>query len=367
MNTLLPTVLCVAGDPGGASALTPVLPKLQADFHVCLAAYQQALNQWSNAGHAVRPLDGSPSLDAAIAVLQEIRPALLLTATSANGLDWECHLLQAARQLGIHSLSLLDFWSNYTRRFSLAEPLDALPQRICVMDQRAVEEMVAEGFSRSMLLITGQPALDLAAQPAAAEQLQAARSLWPQGDRRLLFVSQPLSVLHGGDAGCNQVLGYNEHAVLSLVATVTQQLASEGRPLSLRVLPHPRESAGTFSSAGYIVAQGYAAKVLAQAADIVIGMNSMLLLEAAAAGCVVVSVQPDLRGKDSLATNQSRVTVPVYQAARLLPVLASLLDDSLAYATQQKLARQMVCAGNAADCVVASVRCLLSEAIPKIS
>ena len=217
-------------------------------------------------------------------LLQEIRPALLLTATSVNGLDWECHLLQAARQLGIHSLSLLDFWSNYTRRFSLAEPLDALPQRICVMDQRAVEEMVAEGFSRSMLLITGQPALDLAAQPAAAEQLQAARTLWPQGDRRLLFVSQPLSVLHGGDAGCNQALGYNEHLVLSLVASVTEQLAGQGRRLSLRVLPHPRESAEAFSSAGYMVAQGYAAKVLAQAADIVIGMNSMLLLEAAAAG-----------------------------------------------------------------------------------
>lgn len=367
MSLSAPRILCVAGDPGGANALKPVLALLANRFQLQFAAYRQALEIWQQAGWKVADLGASPTLDEAGLVLREKAPALLLTATSVNGIDWERYLLQAARELSIPSVSLLDFWSNYSRRFSLQVNLDSLPQQICVMDQRACNEMIAEGFPAEVLQITGQPALDACAVQMASAQLSAARALWPAGSRRILFVSQPLSALHGGAEGCRAALGFDEQSVLALVFDVLTQLQQQGQTIAARVLPHPRESAQDFLAAGYPLAHGFDAKVLVQAADIVIGMNSMLLLEAAAAGCVVISVQPDLHTADSLATNQSGATLPVYRAAQLLPVLTSLLDDPARYALQQALARQSAGDGQAAARVALCVERLIARQANPIS
>lgn len=360
-------IFCVAGDPGGANALNPVLALLADRYQLQFAAYRQALEIWQRAGWEIADLGASPTLDEAKVMLRETAPALLLTATSVNGIDWERYLLQAARELGIPSVSLLDFWSNYSRRFSLQSALDSLPQQLCVMDQRACDEMIAEGFPADVLQITGQPALDACAVPLASGQLSAAHALWPAGCTRILFVSQPLSALHGGQEGCRAALGFDEQSVLALVFAVLSQLQQQGHAIAARVLPHPRESAQDFLAAGYPLAQGFDAKVLVQAADIVIGMNSMLLLEAAAAGCVVISVQPDLRTADSLATNQSGATLPVYHAAQLLPVLSSLLDDPAHYAQQQALARQSAGDGQAAARVALCVERLIARQANPIS
>lgn len=363
MNASSKTILCVAGDPGGAAALAPVIQILDARLPLQLAAYKQALALWRLNSENVCDLGDSPSLEDAARFLMRVQPALIVTATSVNGVDWECYLLQAARQLKIPALSILDFWSNYSRRFSLKMPLDSLPQQICVMDARAVGEMRAEGFPEEMLLITGQPALDAATEPLPAAQLLAARNVWPAKDRRLLFVSQPLSALYGGPEECLATLGYNEQSVLSLVESVVTQLVDQGCALSLKILPHPRESAKNFVAAGFAVAKGFSAKVIVQAADIVIGMNSMLLLEAAAAGCVVVSVQPNLQRPDSLGINQSGVIVPVYHEAQLLPVLTSLLGDSELYQHQQKLALKVAGDGKAANRVVGCIERLLASSV----
>jgi hypothetical protein len=154
---------------------------------------------------------------------------------------------------------------------------------------------------------------------------------------------------------------------LALVFDVLAQLQQQGQAIAVRVLPHPRESAQDFLAAGYPLAQGFDAKVLVQAADIIIGMNSMLLLEAAAAGCVVISVQPDLRTADSLATNQSGATLPVYRASQLLPVLSSLLDDPACYAQQQALAQQSAGDGQAAVRVAMCVERLIARQADPIS
>lgn len=367
MSLPVSRILCVAGDPGGANALNPVLALLANRYQLQFAAYRQASEIWRRVGWEVADLGAAPTLDVARAFLRQSHPVLLLTATSVNGIDWECYLLQAARELAIPSLSLLDFWSNYSRRFSLQSGLDCLPQQLCVMDQRACDEMIAEGFPAALLQITGQPALDVCAVPVASGLLAAARALWPEGCRRILFVSQPLSALHGGREGCRAALGFDEQSVLELVFAVLAQLQQQGYAVAARVLPHPRELAQDFLAAGYPLAQGFDAKVLVQAADIVIGMNSMLLLEAAAAACVVISVQPDLRTADSLATNQSGATLPVYRAERLLPVLASLLDDPERYSQQQIRARQSAGDGQAAARVAQCVERLIARQANPIS
>src|SRR5579871_3003695 len=121
-----PVVLAVSGDPGGASALAPVMEFLRVSGRARIEAraYRQARTVWQKRGLPFTELD------------ERAEPAfpedaqLLLTSTSLNGVDLENRFTAAARVRGIPSLAVLDFWSNYRRRFGPGEDaLENLPDR----------------------------------------------------------------------------------------------------------------------------------------------------------------------------------------------------------------------------------------------
>jgi len=64
-------------------------------------------------------------------------------------------------------------------------------------------------------------------------------------------------------------------------------------------------------------------------ADLVVGMNSVLLLEACHLGCIVVSVQPGLIGDDSLPTNKMGASHAVYKADLIRKSLEECLLNSV--------------------------------------
>ena len=118
-------------------------------------AYRHACAMWQKRGLPFQELDEQAEVS-----LPE-GTQLVLTSTSLNGLDLEKRFIVAAQARGIPSVSLLDFWSNYRRRFTSAEnTLNCLPDRIAVMDAQARDEMISEGFDSARLIITGQPIFD---------------------------------------------------------------------------------------------------------------------------------------------------------------------------------------------------------------
>ena len=60
-------------------------------------------------------------------------------------------------------------------------------------------------------------------------------------------------------------------------------------------------------------------------ANLVVGMNSAFLLEAAVLGCRTLSLQPGLRSHESLPTNLCGATPVVSEAAQLQPELRRAL------------------------------------------
>jgi hypothetical protein len=66
------------------------------------------------------------------------------------------------------------------------------------------------------------------------------------------------------------------------------------------------------------------------AADLVIGMSTMLLVEACLLGRVVLSIQPGLRFADPLPTNRWGVSRAVYSQEDIEPAVTSLLFDEAA-------------------------------------
>ena len=353
-NREVPCVLAVAGDPGGAAALAPVLVALQEDHRVRLEArpYRQAHDVWRKWGVACEALGESFCSDHVPQLLRDIQPSLLLCGTSVNGVDLEKPFVDAARAYRVPSLGLLDFWSNYAARFSDSRGnLVFLPDFIGVMDSQAREQMIAEGFPPARLCVTGQPAFDcLEARrreftPARREAFRASLGAGIH-DHLMVFVSQPLAAMYGSNSSCaHNHPGYEEREVLQQVVSALETISEEtSAKIVLAVRPHPRERAEDFlqlasSRIQIRLAREANAHELVLSADLVAGMTSALLVEACYLGAVTLSLQPGLRTADVLPTNAGGVTRAVYRSDEILPAIREgLLSPTTREAAQRRLA-----------------------------
>ena len=375
MKDVRPLVVAVAGDPGGARAVAPVLEELRAAGRVRVQAlaYRQALALWTQRGIACEPLAEDLTAAAIGALLREARPALLLTATSANKVDLEKLFIEQARLLAVPSLTVKDFWSNYAMRFSdAAGRLCYVPDRIAVMDELARTEMIAAGFAPECLVVTGQPAFDdLAACRAAfgPDQRREIRAGLPLEADELfvLFASQPFAEVYGSAENSVAQLGYHEALVLGALREALAQLVRQhDRRVTLVIRPHPREQAEAFAApadAGFrtLVSTGGDSRQFVMAADLVVGMTTVLLVEACYLGCPVVSLQPGLRQPDCLPTNRSGLSRPAYTLAAIAPLLEEMLFDPAARATARARLAHLAHEGGAtrrvADLVYSMLEC----------
>lgn len=361
-----PTVVAVAGDPGGAAALAPVVRALldEGRYRVIPCAYAQAVSLWQSQGIAAIEAGG---LAAALADAD-----LLLAATSVNAENLELDAVAWAQSKGIPSLAVLDFWSNYRRRF-LADGRRVLADRLAVMDELARREMVDEGFPADRLVVTGQPAFDrlaLAHDRFTPQRRSALRSgIGVEADARLvLFVSQPFADIHGSPEAARAALGFDEHEVLTLACAALSSLAhAHNVPIVLALRPHPREPDDKFAEIqedDFRVAIWKTQDQLeaALSADLVLGMNSALLYEATLMGRPVVSLQPGLKGLDPLPSNRSGRSIAVYDPDKLRTVLEKLLFGPDRKSADGVSSGSLPPAGCATAAVVEEIRKLLGEA-----
>lgn len=171
-------VLATSWHPGGANAIVPVIKKLrqenQVDVEVVGHGFSKAV--FDSQGikyHEVRDfglIDVSPA--SMEGILKTTDSNFVLTGTSLQG-DNEPEVIEqstilAAKKLGIPSLAVLDFWANYTPRFSdehfmkedVMGKFRFLPDKVAVMDKYAESAMLEEGFDPGVIAITGNPHFD---------------------------------------------------------------------------------------------------------------------------------------------------------------------------------------------------------------
>jgi hypothetical protein len=352
-----PVIVAVCGDPGGANAVGPVIEALHRDGRVVVQAlaYRHAQTVWAKKNLVSDEISETMSRAEVVERLRRTEAVLLLTGTSFSAtlqlVESEKQFIAAAGDLGIPSLAVLDFWSNYARRFSdAAGHLIYMPTQIAIMDERARDEMIAAGLDPSRLVITGQPALEELAQwksnfnPIHRNTIR--DSLGVRTDEKLvLFASQPLADLDGRDSSNPHYFGYTERTVLPALVKVLDRIAEErNQKIFLAIRPHPRESTKFLDAIRchtirHVVTTAGEVRDLAMAADLVTGMNSMLLLEACHLGCITVSLQPGLRLPDPLPTNLWGISRAVYNEDEIQLVLDQmLLDENIRASFQARLA-----------------------------
>lgn len=328
------TILFVAGDPGGASVLVPVINTIFENLTIRahVFAYNQAVEIFHEQDIAHKSLDSDCNDEMVEQLIKQLKPDLVFTATSCNEFNFEHLFVASAGNLGIPSAALLDYWSNYSSRFSdYSGRLKYLPDHVLAMDELAVEEAKNEGVPECKLHVVGHPGLEakhlkyrnLVSQVIGKEQNAATK---------IGFISQPFSELHDIDA-INTKLGFDELSVLKLlIKTLESCVVDTQKDIRLSIKPHPRETVDKFeqiNSAQIKIAieENMVSDEFILASDIVIGMNSICLIEACLLGKAVISVQPGLIGHDSLPTNRSGLSKAVYSEAQLSPLLSSYLNE----------------------------------------
>ncbi len=332
-------IVVVCGDPGGGNAVAPVVEVLQAQgrLNAHALAYRQAHTLWTDRGlpHEIISDDTTPK-DIRVQ-LRRLDARLVLTGTSVNPLEFEKLYITCARDLSIPSLSVLDFWTNYRLRFSNPNgELAFLPDRIAVMDDLARAEMIAAGFPSGCLVVTGQPALDSLEAHRAAFTSARRDTLRQQfdvtgADWLLLYASQPPNFTDNDESIPAPWLD-RQRTVGALLSALAELARAYGKSATLLVRPHPRENGEIYRSltndkVRIIVSNKGDSRDLALAADVVAGMNTMFLVEAAYLGRPTLSIRLGLPPPDDFPPNRSQLTRPIYQEEELQLALESMLTE----------------------------------------
>ena len=294
-------IIIAAHDAGGMDSLLPVLGRLFKDssYEVTCLAHGPAKKLLDRQQYRYADADTLNEIELGMLV-QDLHPDLILTGTS-SGITIEKKLLKIAQAKKIPNVAIIDFWINYNLQFSFnplgrMQPED-LPDYILVMDDLAKREMIAEGFPKDKLIITGNPHF---------ENFQEFPPL-PGPVKTIAFIDQPFSDLK--EKGFHENMGFDELEVLRDLLRALTELNFQGEII---VKFHPSvqnrakyDELARSSSISVVRDNKESLDAVLAKSHIIIGMTSMALFEAALGGKTVISYQPHPeRIPDPLITNR---------------------------------------------------------------
>jgi len=296
-------IIFTAQDPGGFNAMTPVIKKLEKDprfnvsmilaKHACLFAKKQNI-RYLNADKMLFDIEGAD---------------LVFTGTSF-GDSIEKRIISAAKAENIPTISIVDFWTDYIPSFSDSEKRNFkyLPDYILAVDEIMKKEMVAEGFPKDKIFITGNPYFDSFSK----------KNRQRTNKNLIAFFSQPFSEIYkNSDKDYKYGANLNEVQVFDDIVEVIEKI-----DLNKKIIInfHPRSK--KLDKFDKIIENSkleikkekeLSNKDLIKRAEIVTGINSVVLFEAAMRGKKVLSYQPGLKGSDLLISNRLGLSAPVYK------------------------------------------------------
>lgn len=325
-------VLFASGDVGGARALLPVM---------ALCEKKSIPFVMLEHGHIVGE---APKRWKKISLNDPLEPATVKNTLRRNNIGvlvftssvkdtLPLTLARGARELHIPVVHVLDNWTGYRRRMGKDGLAAFMPDVYTVPDARACEEAVMDGIDRSIVKITGQPALaslcvEYRSREGETRGAGRERLGFDPAKTLIVFVSEPVENDQGASPESPQFRGYTEKTVLPLFC---EALQSHAEAIEIGILPHPREDKdglGTLwdksrgSLAGKLLHLGTGREGLFMA-DAVAGMASLLLYEAWLLGKPVISLQPGLRQRQSRMLQERNGVVFVDSYDGVVPSVAS--------------------------------------------
>lgn len=310
-----------------------------AGAHVSIFAGADAGRQLASYGQAAaEPLAGE---DWILACARD----LLIVGTSELPGSVTRALTKAARAAGIPTLGLVDMPVNAEFRFrDGAAPLGAAPDRIAAPDQLTLSRFAALGFARDALHPVRHQLLEhidaTRCRFAAMSRPEARTRLFVAGARSpvVVFASESQDMLNPGSSVADAGYGFTGRGgQRGRTAIVMEEVIDACRALPTRVHlvarlapKNARDEFPDLLAEFDQVSQGGDPAELLWAADATIGMTSMILSEAAALGCAVLSVLPRREESEWLAEIATGVVPAVFDRNSLRRRVAELLERPVA-------------------------------------
>jgi hypothetical protein len=250
-----PRVLALSKDLGSVQAITPVVCELENRpdcdvFLVCYAGAMKAVNEFDlNASE----IDEAQFLRDPCRLISDLfenyQPNILLTGSSP--IDFASHhtpeqlAIIEARNRGVPSFMIQDFWGMYAERFSvdgISLSRDLLPDCLCVLDKRAFEDLKSFGVPLRNMVVTHNPWLDRLARMTS--ELDILPTYQRKSTIDILLVSQPLSEMR-------HVRGwqYDQFDILKcLLDAISLKNEMGAVETNIAILPHPKENLHTWNN-----------------------------------------------------------------------------------------------------------------------
>ena len=216
-----------------------------------------------------------------------LEPALIVTGTTL-GKSIDKELISFAKTICKPSVSIIEHWSNYNKRFNLNGKM-ILPDHIIVNDNYAKYQAIQDDLPADKLFVGGNPHLE---KLAKTKLNRVKTNEWkmknkiPDG-KLIIFIAESIKDSFGTD-----YFGYDEFTVLNSLIDILPEDSV------LLIKKHPEESKdkyNTFLSDRVKVIDDCNIDVMIQVAYIIIGMASMLLIELGMFRDDIISYRPNYR------------------------------------------------------------------------
>ena len=336
-------VLIFAEDPGAANYVAQ-LPTALAERDRCTRFLADGLAKDHLLQRGVRPeVVHHPA--AADRILASVGPRLLIVGTAGNPNTLGLALVAEARLAGVESIGVVDLPMNAGYRFRgrTDNPLAYAPDWLLVPDEWTKEAYTALGYPAQRVVVCGHPHYDYVRATRARLAREDQNTLRqrvllgaPDGRKVVVFATEGSARLKPQPnqrlaeytlTGRGTSAGRTEVALEEFLDAV--QLAKPRPYLILRL--HPKDSPDDYTA--YLdefdlVSSGGSPLELIYAADLVVGLTSMLLLEAVLLGKTTLSVLPREVEMDWLPSIRAGITTCGTTREQLRSTLVHLLRDS---------------------------------------
>lgn len=302
-------ILFFVEDPGAANFVAPLIPALQKEmFNVKTLADGIARDYLSKYEIAFESNDAKETADQ---ILDQYKPKLLVVGTAENPDTFGLKLVEKARSQRIKSVGVIDARMNTEHRFRgrTDNALSYAPDYILVPDEWTKDSFIKLGYPKDNISVSGNPHYDYVFEEANRMRNEGRSKIrdkiFPDANSNKLiitFVSEgsqrtiPRSYMQTYNNNYNfkgrgSSIGRTEIAIEEILDAIRP--SRQTFYLVLRL--HPKDDPSDFliymNEFDYFSQKENPLETV-YASDLVIGMTSMLLLEAAQMSVPVLSIIP---------------------------------------------------------------------------
>lgn len=340
-------ILFYSRDPGGTNAIVPICLALRDLYSIKVFGKDFAVEIYRNNGISCENiLEKIPDLNekSVESFLRDYNPSIVFTGTSTVDRS-EYSFWKVCNRLDIVSMAYVDSWAYYNARFSnRGIPGDktrggneyVFPTYILAVDRIAKDEMIEDGLEPKKIIVAGywhfvytQKKLNIRMKDLHIEQYR--KNLCDDETQIILFLSEGFDNFFKDHP--ENGFGYTEKTIFSNLLEALQQVNPQNKYIFL-IRPHPKEKWSWWEKVAedsdhlMLIDNTTDLETQICAADLIVGMQTQCLNDAALIGKCVLSIQIGLQRQNTLFVSKNGIIETAYCQDDLNRMICCFFDGN---------------------------------------